>query len=224
MSSVLTRASRLALSALLIIVPVADTAWAKEGVVQCGNLIYARDRTSRCFSDEFLRRIEKETSIRTERTFKTVKLDGDDLYEFPFVIMTGENDFVLAQGERDKLKDYLSRGGFLVASAGCSSSEWDRAFRREIKRVFPDREMKPIPMTHPIFHTVFNVTQIYLKSATAGKVLLEGLEIDGKIVMIYSPQGLNDTAHNSGCCCCGGNEVRNSLEINANILAYALLH
>ncbi len=224
MSNLLMNASRPALAAAIILVLAAGAASAKEGIVQCGNLIYARDRTSKCFSDEFLRRVEKETSIRTERTFKAVKLDGDDLYEFPFTIMTGENDFVLSQGERDKLKDYLSRGGFLLASAGCSSIEWDRAFRREIKRIFPGREMKPIAMTHPIFRTVFNVTQIHLKSATAGKVLLEGLEIDGKIVMIYSPQGLNDTAHTSGCCCCGGNEVRNSLEINVNVLAYALLH
>ena len=35
---------------------------------------------------------------------------------------------------------------------------------------------------------------------------------------------MNDTAHTEGCCCCGGNEIQNSMEINANILAYALLH
>jgi hypothetical protein len=58
---------------------------------------------------------------------------------------------------------------------------------------------------------------------------LEGLEIDGKIVMVYSPEGLNDTANanksgGKNCCCCGGNEVKNSQQINVNIFTYALTH
>jgi len=42
-------------------------------------------------------------------------------------------------------------------------------------------------------------------------------------VLIYSPDGLNDTGTMHGCCCCGGNEIKNSQKVNANILAYALL-
>ena len=53
---------------------------------------------------------------------------------------------------------------------------------------------------------------------------LEGLALNGKTVCVYSAEGLNDTAHTSGCCCCGGNEILNSLEVNVNIFAYALLH
>ena len=211
------------LTAAMLVLPE-SAVFSKEGVIQCGNLIYARDKTSECFSDEFLRRVEKLTSIRTERIFKSVKLDSEELYNFPFTIMTGEGSFVLSKGERDKLRDYLTRGGFLLASAGCSSKPWDGAFRREVRRIFPNKKLKPIPMTHPIFRTVFKIDRIDLKSAVPGKVLLEGLEIDGKIVMIYSPQGLNDTGHTSGCCCCGGNEVKNSLKINVNVRAYALLH
>jgi hypothetical protein len=52
---------------------------------------------------------------------------------------------------------------------------------------------------------------------------LFGLTIGGKIVLIYSPDGLNDTATMHGCCCCGGNEIKNSQKVNANILVYALL-
>ena len=53
---------------------------------------------------------------------------------------------------------------------------------------------------------------------------LVGLTLDDKTVLIYSRHGLNDTAHTEGCCCCGGNEIKNSLQVNINILAYALLH
>jgi hypothetical protein len=77
-------------------------------------------------------------------------------------------------------------------------------------------------MEHPLFQTLYNVKRINLKNG--GTTLLEGLEIDGRIVLIYSSEGLNDTADVRGCCCCGGNEVKNAKEINANILTYALMH
>ena len=54
--------------------------------------------------------------------------------------------------------------------------------------------------------------------------VLRGITLNGKIVLLYSPDGLNDSSNAEGCCCCGGNEIQNAMEINANILAYALLH
>jgi hypothetical protein len=51
---------------------------------------------------------------------------------------------------------------------------------------------------------------------------LEGISLGGRLAVLYSQDGLNDTAHTQGCCCCGGNEIRNSVQINVNILAYAL--
>lgn len=66
---------------------------AKEGIVQCGNLIYAGNKTSRCFSDEFLSTVQQKTSISTSRRFRAVRLDSEELFQFPFVVMTGEGNF-----------------------------------------------------------------------------------------------------------------------------------
>jgi len=41
-------------------------------------------------------------------------------------------------------------------------------------------------------------------------------------VLIHSRDGLNDTAHTQGCCCCGGDEIINAEQVNVNILAYAV--
>lgn len=195
----------------------------KEGVVQCANVIYAGNKTSRCFSDAFLTTVQRKTTIVTERRFKPVKLDSPELFDYPFLVMTGEGDFRLPGPERANLAKYLQNGGFLLASAGCSSREWDTAFRRELKSILPDYPMKSIPLSHAIFHTVFQIERLDL-AKSSGTASLEGIEINGKIVCVYSRHGLNDTQNTSGCCCCGGNEIRNSQEINANILAYALLH
>lgn len=195
---------------------------AKEGAVECGNLIYAGTKTSKCFSDEFLTTVQQKTSISTERRFKSVKLAGEELFKIPFVIMTGEGDFILTTAERDNLKKYLENGGFLLASASCSNEAWRGAFEREVKRLFGNDSLKDIPIEHDIFKTIFPIKD--LKMSHGGQSSLRGVTLKNKIVLVYSPDGLNDTSHTEGCCCCGGNEINNSMEMNANILAYALLH
>jgi hypothetical protein len=197
---------------------------ARPGVVQCANLIYAQDRSSICFSDAFLGQLQKDTNICTNRRFFSVKLDSAEIYRYPFAVMTGEGQFALPDTQRANLRNYLLRGGFLVASAGCSSQTWDASFRAEIKRIFPEHELKKMPVSHPVYHTVYDIGQLDTKHEGV-QALLEGLEIDGKIVLVYSPEGLNDTANTGpGCCCCGGNEIRNAQQVNANLLAYALTH
>ena len=195
---------------------------AKEGAVECGNLIYVGTKTSKCFSDEFLSTVQQKTSISTERRFKQVKLAGEELFKIPFVIMTGEGDFILTTPERENLKKYLENGGFLLASASCSNEAWRGAFEREVKRLFGNDSLKDIPIEHDIFKTIFPIKD--LKMSHGGQSSLRGVTLKNKIVLVYSPDGLNDTSHTEGCCCCGGNEINNSMEVNANILAYALLH
>ena len=201
-------------------------AWSQPespSVVKCANLTYAGSKSSKCFSDKFLSTADRETNAKFQPRFEPIRLADENLFDYPFAIMTGEGAFTLLEKERANLKSYLTRGGFLLASASCSSQDWDRAFRSEIRRVFPDKELTKIPMDHIIFRTVFDITQIKLKKSE-GTAALEGLTIDDKIVMIYSSEGLNDTSSVEGCCCCGGNEVQNSQEINVNVITYSLTH
>ena len=113
-----------------------------DGIVQVANLVYAGTKSSHCFSDHFLIKAEKETSISTSRRFHAVKLSNEAIYDFPLVIMTGEGDFQLSDAERENLRRYIERGGFLLASASCSSPDWDRAFRREMATVFPSHPLQ----------------------------------------------------------------------------------
>ena len=189
--------------------------------VECANLIYAGTKSSVCFSEEFLSTVASETSINTSRKFKPVKLAEKEIFHFPFAVITGEGAFNLTDEERQNLKLYLEKGGFLLASAGCSSKEWADSFEREIETIFPDRKMTEVPMDHPIFRTIFDVKELAMSHG--GEAKLHGLTIGGKIVVIFSPDGLNDTSTMHGCCCCGGNEIQNSQKVNANVLAYALL-
>lgn len=193
-----------------------------EGVVQVANLVYAGTKSSQCFSDHFLIKAEQDSAIATSRRFHAVKLASDDIYNFPLVVMTGEGKFTLTDAERSHLREYILRGGFLLVSAGCSSEEWDRSFRREMAQVFADHALEPLSMDHPVFHTVYDIARLAAKQGQPRP--LEGLTTDGRLAVLYSQDGLNDTQHTQGCCCCGGNEITNAVEINVNILMYALLH
>src|SRR5262249_55623236 len=111
--------------------PVVPVAPAKPGAVRCANLIYADNKSSVCFSSEFMSQIMRDSHVQTNSRLTAVNLESADIYQFPFAVMTGEGAFTLTQSQRDNLRSYLSNGGFLVASAGCSSAPWSSSFLSE---------------------------------------------------------------------------------------------
>jgi hypothetical protein len=191
--------------------------------VEVANLTYAGNKTSVCFSNRFLARLTQETNITTNSEFQKAKLGTDEVFKYPFSIMTGEGGFTLTPKERINLKHYITHGGFLLASAGCSDPDWTRSFRSEMTRVFPGGKLATIPLTHPIYRTVYSVSTTHTIHENKG-ANLEGLVFNDKIVVVFSSDGLNDTSHAENCCCCGGDELDQAEHINVNILAYALLH
>ncbi len=194
----------------------------KATAIRCNNLIYSGGLTSVCFADKFLSTAAAKTGLSIEPTFNPVKLDSDQLFDSPFTVISGNEDFRFTEKERENLRRYLKCGGFLLASPGCSDPAWDRAFRRELKAPLPEANLVQLPMKHPLFSTVFKIPSLTLKSG--GTALVEALELDGRIAMIYSTEGLNDSHNAVGCCCCGGNQILQSEEVNVNILLYSLLH
>jgi hypothetical protein len=195
----------------------------QPGLVNAAILTYGAEKTSRCFSHEFLLQINRETHINCNPKFVPVNLESTDLFHCPFAVMTGEGGFELTAAQQVNMRNYLENGGFIIASAGCSSDEWHNSFRRSLEKVFPEIPLKPLEMSHPVFHTVYDIKELRCKGTH--RAHLEGLEIDGKIVLIFSPDGLNDTGKaGPRCCCCGGNEIQNSRQMNVNLLAYTLTH
>ena len=63
--------------------------------------------------------------------------------------MTGHGNISFSDDEVKRLRTYLERGGFLYAD---DDFGMDEAFRREMKKVFPDQDMKELPFDHPIYH------------------------------------------------------------------------
>jgi hypothetical protein len=96
--------------------------------------------------------IAERTSLQVERTEARVRLGDDKLWDYPFLHVTGHGNIVLTDLEVTRLREYLQRGGFLHVS---DNYGLDSSFRREIARVFPDRPLVDVPLTHPIYHLVY---------------------------------------------------------------------
>jgi hypothetical protein len=97
--------------------------------------------------------IRERTSLPVEATEARVTLMDDRLWDYPFLHMTGHGNIKLSDDEVQRLREYLERGGFLHAD---DNYGLDESFRREIKRVFPDRELVDVPLSHPIYHVVYD--------------------------------------------------------------------
>ena len=190
--------------------------------IQCGNLVYAGSKSSVCFADKFLSDVARETNLNVGKSFVPVRLDANDVFNFPFCVWSGEDTFSLSAKDRDNLRRYLLGGGFILSSPGCSDANWDSALRKELKLIFPEYQLVKIPMSHPIFSTVKQIARLTDKHGVATQV--EGMEINGRLVMIYSKDGLNDVENAKGCCCCGGNMIIEAAAVNVNILTYSLLY
>ena len=190
--------------------------------LQCGNLVYAGNKSSVCFADKFLGDVAHDTNLDVGRNFVPVKLDSENVFNFPFCVWSGEGAFDLTKRDRENLRKYLLNGGFILSSPGCSDPQWDSSMRKELKLIFPEYAVKKIPMTHPIFSIVHKIPR--LTTHHGGETFVEGLEINGRLVMVYSKDGLNDVGNAKGCCCCGGDMINESVHVNVNVFTYSLLY
>lgn len=191
--------------------------------LQVGNLIYGKDnRSSVCFADRFIGETAKQTNLVTGDKFLPIKLSSPELFDVPFCIFSGEKAFTLTEAERTNLRAYLTSGGFILASPSCSDNDWERSFRNELELCLPEYKLVKIPMTHPIFSMVHNIDR--LKDKKGKSTVLQGMTINGRLVVVHSPEGLNDVKNAKGCCCCGGNEIRDPANINVNIFTYAAVY
>jgi hypothetical protein len=96
--------------------------------------------------------IATRTTLAVEKTEARVTLTSDRLWDYPYLYLTGHGNIKLSDTEVVRLREYLSRGGFLHAD---DNYGLDTNFRREIARVFPDRPLVDVPLTHPIYSIVY---------------------------------------------------------------------
>lgn len=166
--------------------------------------------------------LNKRTNIKTEITENVVSLNDDNLFQYPFLFVTGHGNINLSEEEVKNLREFLTNGGFLYAD---DDYGMDESFRREMKRAFPDIDLVELPVDHPIYHMIYNfpngLPKIHEHYEGPPKGL--GLFYQDRLVVFYSwnsniSDGWTDT-HNDP------QEKREiAFKMGVNIVAYALTH
>jgi hypothetical protein len=99
-----------------------------------------------------LRTIRQRTGLPVSDKAGRIRLGDPALWSFPYLYMTGHGNVKFTDAEVATLRRYLLGGGFLHAD---DNFGLDESFRREMQRVFPDRELKELPADHPVFNVFY---------------------------------------------------------------------
>jgi len=98
--------------------------------------------------------LTKNTSIKVAHDEYRIKLTTKELRGHPYLYMTGHGNIRFTDEEIIQLREYLMGGGFLHTD---DNYGLNTSFRREMKRVFPDRDFVELPHDHAIFHSYFDM-------------------------------------------------------------------
>ena len=181
----------------------------------------------------------RELDLRVDQEQRMISPGDFQLYDHPLAFMHGRNDFHFTPDERQALAQYLERGGFLFADAICGSPQFAEAFRREMGAMFPDQELKRIPLDHPIFggrYRGFELAEVSLRDpqmrANSGErlearlvktsPLLEGIEIDGRLAVVFSPYDISCALEHHASLECKGYTTEDAQRLGMNIILFAL--
>ena len=100
-----------------------------------------------------LQYLEKNTPISVKNENIHVNLIDENAYQYPYLYLTGHGNVRFTDNEIISLRSILMNNGFLHAD---DNYGMDASFRREMKRVFPNKELVPLPNDHPIFHSYYS--------------------------------------------------------------------
>ena len=99
------------------------------------------------------RELNRRTAVRADEEQEVVSLSDEALFRFPFLFLTGHGNIVFTEKEVKRLRTHLIHGGFLFADDDYGMDEY---FRREMKKVFPDKEFIELPFDHSIYHIFYD--------------------------------------------------------------------
>ena len=163
---------------------------------------------------------------------RDVSLDDAAIFEMPFLFVTGTMDFTLTDKQRANLRQFLMNGGVLFAEAAEGRQSFDVAFRAEMEKVLPGRQLAALPANHSIFKQPGAIGMVKARSALAVKSgnqievapEMYGIDLNGSLAVIYSPHDLSAGWERAIAPYAQGYEATDATAIGVNVLYYAVTH
>ena len=180
--------------------------------------------------------VGQNTALKISFATDQVQPVPEQLSKYPFIYITGHDDFTWSDGQAAAVRQYLANGGFILADSCCGRQKFDVAFRRELGKVLQtggDSEAGPLqvlPLTHPVYGIHHQIQSITLTEAArlgaiAGqkdRPALEGAAVNGRLAVLYSPLALNVGWRLKPVPYAKGYAPQSALELGVNAVLYAM--
>jgi len=180
-----------------------------------------------------------QLKIRTKVRDQLLDITDKSLFDYHLVFMHGRTAFRLTDTERQQLKQYIERGGMLLADSICASKAFTESFRREMATIFPDHKLERIPVNDPLLSKTYGGSDLRIvsrrdpASAPAGggrletkpkKVPpdLEGVKFGDRWGVVFSQYDLSCALEKHDSPECSGYTRDDAARIGLNVVLYSL--
>jgi hypothetical protein len=162
----------------------------------------------------------KNLKTNINEDIATVDVGSAEIFNFPFVHMTGHGNVIFSDQEISNLRNYLIGGGFLHID---DNYGLDKFIRPQLKRVFPELELVELPFDHPIYHQTYNFPNGLPKVHEHDKKAPQGFGLiyDGRLLVFYTFEcDLGDGWEDQNVHKDSEATRQKALQMGANILQY----
>ncbi len=153
----------------------------------------------------------------------TVEVGSSEIFNYPFIHMTGHGNVVFSESEAINLRNYLLGGGFLHID---DNYGLDQYLRPQMKLVFPEYDFVELPFDHPIYHQKYNFNQGLPKVHEHDKKAPQGFAIfhEGRMICFYTYESdIGDGWEDPEVHKDSQETRRKALEMGANLIQYVFL-
>jgi hypothetical protein len=168
--------------------------------------------------------VKLNTSVDVDPVYEYVEITSDKFLTYPFIFLTGHGNIVFSDYEVQRLRTYLENGGFIYAD---DDYGMDKAFRREMKKIFPEQELRELPFSYGIYHCQFDFPNGPPKSHEHDNKTPQGFGLfhNGRLVVYYTYESNPSDAWNDTAVHGDTPEKREeALRFGTNIVVWALTH
>jgi len=170
------------------------------------------------------REVNRRTEVKANEEQKIISVSDKELFDSPFIFLTGHGNIKFTDEEVVRLRRWLESGGFLYVD---DDYGMDPSFRREMKRIFPEKELVELPFDHEIYHIFYKFPQGLPKIHKHEGKPPQGFGIfcGGRLAVFYtfetniSDGWANPEIHNDP-----PQKREDAFKMGINIILYALTH
>lgn len=129
--------------------------------------------------------VREHTLLDVPQREDIVRLESDNLFQYQYIYINGHGNMVLTERQAERLRHFLTGGGFLHIN---DDYGMDPFIRREMKKIFPDQDFVDVPLDHPVYNIHFQFPEGIPKIHEHDGLPPQGLGLfhEDRLVVFYS--------------------------------------